>query len=187
VTQTTDPRAADGPPGPPDAVDSTPAVSGPPPVYYVAPDPGRLGRLFNRLVDRTPAWTAPAAIAVCFGGAVGYAMLTDPVHADAFAPPTCIVKLTTGFDCPGCGGTRAFWYLLHGNLPQAARHHAAFVFAVPFLLYMYVAWSAKLIFKREVVPMLRPSPGALMLFLAAWGVFSVLRNLPWAPFTWFYV
>jgi hypothetical protein len=24
-------------------------------------------------------------------------------------------------------------------------------------------------------------------FIAAWGVFSLLRNLPWAPFTAFYV
>ena len=34
----------------------------------------------------------------------------------AFDSPTCLVKMTTGFDCPGCGGTRAFWYLLHGDV-----------------------------------------------------------------------
>lgn len=171
MTQTTEPTAAQ---------------AAPPPVYVV-PEPGRFTRLGMRLIDRAPTWSAPAGIAVCFGGAVGYALLVDPTSSDAFAPPTCIVKLTTGFDCPGCGGTRAFWYLLHGNLPQAARHHALFVFAVPFLVYMYVAWSAKLVFKRDVLPMLRPSSLSLILFLVAWGVFSVLRNLPWAPFTWFYV
>ncbi len=154
---------------------------------YVLPEPGRFTRFVLRLAEWSPVWAGPAAIAVCFGGAVGYVLVTDPTNSDAFSVPTCLVKLTTGFDCPGCGGTRAFWYLLHGNLPQAARNHAMFVFALPFLLYMYVAWSTKLIFKRDVLPAMRLSPLALSAFLGAWLVFSVLRDLPWAPFTWLYV
>ena len=59
--------------------------------------------------------------------------------------------------------------------------------AVPFLLYAYVAWAANLVLGRKVMPSLRVSPRAVSLLLAAWGVFTVLRNLPWAPFTWFYV
>jgi Protein of unknown function (DUF2752) len=163
-----------------------PAVPAAPPVY-VLPEPGRFTRFLLRLSDRAPVWSAPAAIATCFGGAVAYTLLTDPVNADPFAPPTCLLKLTTGFDCPGCGGTRAFWYLLHGNVPQAARHHAMFVFALPFLVYMYVAWSANLIARRQVLPMLRLSPFTLAAFLGAWLAWSILRNLPWAPFTWLYV
>ena len=154
---------------------------------YVVPSPSRFSRFVLKAAERSPAWTAPAAIATCFAGAVGYVMVADPTTSGAFSAPTCLLKLTTGLDCPGCGGTRAFWYLLHGNLPQAARNHALFVFAVPFLLYMYVAWSAKLLFKRDVLPALRLSPMTLSVFLAVWFVFSVLRDLPWAPFTWFYV
>jgi hypothetical protein len=161
------------------------AYSAPPP--YPVPEPGRFSRLVLRAAARSPGWAAPAAIATCFAGAVGYVLVTDPTATDPYSAPTCLLKLTTGFDCPGCGGTRAFWYLLHGNLPQAARNHAMFVFAVPFLLYMYMAWSAKLILKRDVLPALRPSPLTLAVFLGVWFVFSVLRNLPWTPFTWFYV
>jgi hypothetical protein len=164
-----------------------PAIAPVTPPGYAVAQPNRFVRFILRASDRAPVWSAPAAIATCFGGAVAYTLITDPAHSDAFAPPTCLLKLTTGFDCPGCGGTRAFWYLLHGNLPQAARHHALFVFAVPFLVYMYVAWSAKLVFKRDVLPQLSLSPVALTGFLGAWLVFSVLRNLPWAPFTWLYV
>jgi hypothetical protein len=164
------------------------AVSRPaPPPPYVLPAPGRFSRFVLRVTERSPVWTGPAAIATCFAGAVGYVMITDPTTSGAFDPPTCVLKLTTGFDCPGCGGTRAFWYLLHGNLPQAARNHALFVFAVPFLLYLYVGWVAKLVLKRDVLPALRLSPLTVAGFLGVWFVFSVLRNLPWAPFTWFYV
>jgi hypothetical protein len=119
-------------------------------------------------------------------GAVAYTEATNPTDADAGAAPTCLLKYTTGFVCPGCGGTRAAWYLLHGDLPAAARHHALFVFAVPFLLYLYVAWAGKRIFGWNV-PQLTLSPKVLGAFIAVWGVWSVLRNLPWSPFTQFYV
>ncbi len=154
---------------------------------YVAPNPGRLSGYVLRMWHRSPTWTGPAAIATCFAGAAAYTMFSlDPDHANAGMVPTCFVKLTTGFDCPGCGGTRAFWYALHGNFPAAARHHALFIFALPFLLYMYVAYTAQVVFKRRL-PQLRLSPMVVGVVLGSWLVFSVARNLPWAPFTWLYV
>ncbi|AGL20299.1 DUF2752 domain-containing protein [Actinoplanes sp. N902-109] len=146
----------------------------------------RFARFLQTKWHRSPLWVAPAAMLVCMGGAVGYTLATHPASADAGAAPTCLLKYTTGFVCPGCGGTRAAWFLLHGDIPDAARHHALFVFAVPFLIYMYVAWSLKRVFGWDV-PQLNPSPAVLGTFMAAWGVFSVLRNLPWAPFTSLYV
>lgn len=170
------------------------AQPGPPPVPPAewaqhpdaAPRPDRLERLYHRVVSRSPLWVAPAAILGCMAGAAGYTLLSDPTDADAGALPTCLLKYTTGFVCPGCGGTRAFWYLLHADLPAAARHHALFVFAVPFLLYVYLAWAGSRVFRWRL-PQLRIGPRAIGVFLAVWGVFSVLRNLPWPPFTWFYV
>ena len=79
---------------------------------------------------RTTAMTTKGAVTsrtrmtgdACFGGAAAYVLYTNPTDGNADSVPTCLVKLTTGFDCPGCGGTRAFYYALHGNLPAAARH-----------------------------------------------------------------
>lgn len=152
--------------------------------HYPAPD--RFTAFLMRVAARSPRWAGPAAILTCFTGGVAYALVTDPTDSDASSVTTCLVKLTTGFDCPGCGGTRAFWYLLHGNIPAAARHHAVVTFAAPFLLYMYIAWAANTVFGLRL-PMLRPSPTAMSVFLTAWGVFTVLRNLPWAAFNWMYV
>jgi len=153
---------------------------------FPASEPGRFARFVLGLWERSPRWTAPAMVTACIGGAVAYTLLQDPIYAAANQPPACLVKLTTGFDCPGCGGTRAAWYLMHGNIPQAARHHAIFVFAVPFLLYAYVAWTINLVFRRDL-PLLRVTPRMIAVFLGVWCVFSVWRNLPWAPFTWLYV
>jgi hypothetical protein len=143
-------------------------VQGPalPPQWYAPPRPDPVTRFVQRVWTRSPVWAAPVAL---FGDA-----------------PTCLLKYTTGFVCPGCGGTRAAWYLLHGDIPAAARHHAIFTFAVPFLLYMYVAWAGKRLFNWKL-PQLTIGPRTMIAFVAVWGVWSVLRNLPWAPFTAFYV
>jgi hypothetical protein len=156
------------------------------PVTYLPPPQGRFTRLMTRAYTRSPRWLAPAAVLGCFASAAAYVLYTDPTNADAGSVPTCLVRLTTGFDCPGCGGTRAFYYALHGNVPAAARHHAVFVFALPFLIYLYLAWAGERVFHRRL-PQLRITPKMIGVFLAAWGVFAVVRNLPWAPFNWLYV
>ncbi|MFF5179147.1 DUF2752 domain-containing protein [Micromonospora sp. NPDC000316] len=159
----------------------------PPPGYgYPAPEPDRLTRFVLRLYERSPRWAVPLAAVGCVAAGMGYALLSNPTHADPDAAPTCLLKLTTGLDCPGCGGTRALWYLLHGDVPAAARHHFLFVFAVPFLAYLFVAWAGNQAFGWRL-PELRISSKVIGGFLAAWLAFSVLRNLPWAPFTSFYV
>jgi len=161
------------------------AESQPPPVY-LPPKQDRFTRFVIRTHARSPRWLAPLAALGCIAGALGYTMFSNPTDGAPDAAPTCLLKLTTGLDCPGCGGTRAAWYLLHGDLAAAARHHLLFVFAVPFLIYLYIAWAAKAAFGKQL-PALRISPLTVGVFLGAWFVFSVLRNLPWAPFTWFYV
>ncbi len=153
---------------------------------YQPYEPDRLTRFVTRVAARSPFWLAPVAVFGCLAAATAYTLVTDPAAARADASPACLVKYVTGFDCPGCGGTRAAWYLLHGDLPAAARHHLVFVFAVPFLLYLYAAWAGKRLFGLRLPP-LRLSPAVLGWFLGAWGLFSVLRNLPWEPFTRFFV
>lgn len=43
----------------------------------------------------------------------------------------CIFHLITGLYCPGCGGTRACWYLLHGDVLRSFIYH-------PFVVYSAV-------------------------------------------------
>ena len=155
----------------------------PTPVYA---QPGRGSRFFGRMIARAPKWSAPAAIAACFAGAASYVWVSDPTDSGATDMSTCLVKLTTGLDCPGCGGTRAFYYLMHLNLPQAVRHHLMAVLAAPVLVWLYIAWSVKKVTGR-VVPFPRLSARTVSIFLAAWAVFMVVRNIPIAPFTYFYV
>lgn len=152
--------------------------------YQVAP-PGRFTRLMQFLYVR-PTWLAPLALLACFGASVFYVEKFNPTTGVAGPTGGCAFKALTGLDCPGCGGTRAFWYLLHGNLSDAARSHAVAVFATPFLVYAYIAWTLKRVFNVKI-PMLRFTPTTIGVFLGVWGAFAVLRNIPWPPFTSFFV
>ncbi|MEU7944355.1 DUF2752 domain-containing protein [Micromonospora taraxaci] len=175
--------------GPTGAVSADAGPAGwppPPPGGYPAPEPDRLTRFVLRLYERSPRWVVPLAAVGCVGIGMGYALLSNPTHAAPDAAPTCLLKLTTGLDCPGCGGTRALWYVLHADLPAAARHHFLFVFALPFLAYLFVAWAGNQAFGWRL-PELRISSKVIGGFLGVWLAFSVLRNLPWAPFTSLYV
>lgn len=156
-----------------------------PVIYYGRPD--RITAFFQRNYAKAPAWFGPLAVLFCIASGLAYTVLTKPAGADAYSNPNCLLKLTTGFDCPGCGGTRAAWFLIHGDLAAAARHHVIVVFAAPFLLYLYLSWAGKKLFKRRVLPPLNVTPAALSWGLGAWALYSVLRNLPWAPFTALYV
>ncbi|GAB3349905.1 hypothetical protein GCM10027452_19630 [Micromonospora halotolerans] len=81
---------------------------------------------------------------------------------------------------------RALWYVLHADLPAAARHHFLFVFSLPFLAWLFASWAGNRAFGWRL-PELRISPKVIGGFLALWFAFSVARNLPWAPFTSLYV
>ncbi|GAA1674602.1 hypothetical protein GCM10009830_21310 [Glycomyces endophyticus] len=151
--------------------------------------PRRRGNPVKRWVTGAVArpWFAPIAILACFAAAAAGVVATNPT--DDTGPTSCLFKLATGFDCPGCGGTRAFYYVLTLNLPEAARHHVMAVFAAPFIAWMFLAWAVPRLAPRRTwrLPTFHLTPGLLTVFLSAWAAFTILRNLPWEPFTFFYV
>lgn len=49
----------------------------------------------------------------------------------------CLFHLLTGLYCPGCGGTRAVWYLLHGQILKSLQYH-------PLVLYGALIVAAEL-------------------------------------------
>lgn len=135
----------------------------------------------------THPWFLPVLIVVSFAGAAAAVLLTNPTNN--VGPSTCAFKLMTGFDCPGCGGTRAFYYALTFNIPEAARNHAMAVFAAPFMTWLFAQWSIPRMFPtvRWRLPYFIVTPRAMIWFVSIWGVYWVVRNLPWEPFTYLYV
>jgi hypothetical protein len=94
--------------------------------------------------------------------------------------PVCEFHELTGLNCPGCGGTRAVYQLLHGHILQALQDNALVIFSLA-ALGGRSAWPvARKIRNQPVTPFLPPK--VLWTFLVIAIVFTVLRNLP--AFSW---
>jgi len=87
----------------------------------------------------------------------------------------CMTKQLSGYDCPGCGGQRAFHHLLHGHFLQAAKLNAAIYFFAPLLAYIF--FSAVLKPFGIKLPDIDASPKTLVIILILLGVFTIVRNL----------
>jgi hypothetical protein len=98
----------------------------------------------------------------------------NPVQSGFY--PVCLFHRLTGWNCPGCGATRALYALLHGDFGAAFRDNALFV------LTLLLAggrggwiWASKTMGRPvgNFVP-----PKFLWIYLALLLLFGVVRNLP---------
>src|ERR1041385_4366524 len=89
--------------------------------------------------------------------------------------PICTFHQLTGWNCPGCGATRALYALLHGNFVTAGQDNALVVFTLASFLVWLAYFTVKKIRGKEVAFNL--SPGILWAFLISAIVFAIFRNL----------
>lgn len=85
--------------------------------------------------------------------------------------PKCLFYQATHCYCPGCGITRAYYSLLHGDFYMAFRYNPM---ALPFLII------AALI---AIFPRLSTTNYVIVPILITIIVYWIARNLPWYPFT----
>ena len=123
--------------------------------------------------------TAAIGASIIAGGS-GFTAYFDPTTTHFF--PVCPLLALTGFACPGCGLTRAFHALFHGDIITAIDFNALIpVWAV---IFGYVFVSLVLLAVRgKGLPMWPTRPRFLWTFIIVLLVFGVLRNIPAWPFT----
>lgn len=86
--------------------------------------------------------------------------------------PLCPLHSLTGLNCPLCGGTRAAYAVLHGQLATALRDNAFAVIGIPLLLLFWL-------YARRTGG--SAMPRWLLTAVVAIGlIFGVIRNLPFA-------
>jgi hypothetical protein len=90
--------------------------------------------------------------------------------------PICLFHKLTGWNCPGCGGTRSLYALLHGNFAPALKDNALFIVLLAAAVARGIWFAAKRI-RRQPAGIFLPAPilWAALIFAV---VFTVLRNLP---------
>ena len=141
----------------------------------------------NQNLIQPPVICAPASgrtrliwllsVAVIAGLAVLY--LFNPVEHTFY--PTCQFYKLTHLHCPGCGSLRALHQLTHGHLAAAFYSNPLLIASLPIF-----AWLGF----RKLRPSPSPASQPLIQSNAAWTIlaiviaFGILRNLPFAAFSW---
>ena len=122
------------------------------------------------------------SLAIFAGVIFGMAIVGASVFVYFFNPnthgfyPVCLFHQLTGFNCPGCGMTRALYALLHGNFLLALKDNALFIFTLTFLAARGAWFAAKHFYRKPAGQFI--SPKMLWVFLIVAAIFTVLRNLP---------
>ena len=86
--------------------------------------------------------------------------------------PKCMFHQTTGLYCPGCGATRALSALLHGDLKSSLHNNA---------LLIPLSVTLMILLAKPQISLKRPVAIAIVAVVIG---FVILRNIPFAPFTY---
>lgn len=121
-----------------------------------------------------------ALAALLAGAALFLLWWIDPRR---LALPMCVFYTATGLHCPGCGATRATHDLLHGHLLSALHCNAIWVLGLPLALYAGLSEARRLVWGRPLPGSLLRRTWLLTTLAALVLVFSVLRNVPYYPFS----
>ncbi|GAA4551032.1 DUF2752 domain-containing protein [Amycolatopsis samaneae] len=134
---------------------------------------------------KTRALAPPLAVAAGAGVCCVAVWLGDPTTPGG-PLPVCPTKALLGIDCPGCGGLRMAYSLLHGDIPAALHYNAVSFVVVLLFVWSTAGWAVGRLRGRPVNSWLhwRWTPLAFAVVFVVW---FVVRNLPFAPFTGLYV
>ena len=95
-----------------------------------------------------------------------------------FLPP-CPFHALTGFYCPGCGSTRMLFFLVHGHPYLAFRENPLAFVVLPAVIYgigLQLFTPSRALFSRF-------RPRWATAFCVVIILFTVMRNIPYAPFS----
>ncbi len=130
----------------------------------------------NSTIERVLAGAAIAVGAAAVAGAAYF----NPVTAGFF--PQCPLNQMTGLHCPGCGLTRGFHALFHGDIFGALGYNALIPFYI-FLFGFVAVTLVSIVFRGRPLPVKLFHPKLIYGFLIVSLVFGVVRNFPFYPFT----
>ena len=123
--------------------------------------------------NRARLLAGPSAVLAGGGALLGMLLVFDP-HAGIPYLPVCPFRMVTGWDCPGCGGLRASWSLIHGDVRAAWAENALIFLVLPALTLGLFLWFRAAISRRLAFRLPYPVVWLAVVIATAW---VLARNL----------
>ena len=99
----------------------------------------------------------------------------DPIQSEWM--PKCIVKSLTGWQCPGCGITRATHAVLHGRFAEALSYNLFFIFSIPYLLAVGLVSYIPALYRRVRLRRVVLGVPLALTYVILFLIWFVVRNL----------
>lgn len=91
--------------------------------------------------------------------------------------PKCIFKLITGYDCPGCGSSRALHALIHGNFLQALHFNYFLIVTFIYAGSVFFAGNLKWV-KNSLIKKILCGKVVAGIYIVMFFFWWIIRNLP---------
>ena len=96
--------------------------------------------------------------------------------------PKCMFHSLTGLHCPGCGSQRAIHAILNGQIIEGLKYNLLIILAIFVLSYQIVQQIIVYFYPEKNNNILYKSATPWVIFIII-ILFWILRNIPFAPFT----
>ena len=123
------------------------------------------------------AWTPRKQLAVSAAASAvsGWLLLRFPPELYGFYP-ACPFRAVTGYECPGCGATRALAAMLSGRFREAVSDNLLAVCLAPLILAVILT-QVHTVWRHNRWRVMRIPAAAIATLFALTAVFGVARNL----------
>lgn len=111
---------------------------------------------------------------VCLIGLIIYHVLDMQLSGHG---STCFMNFYWHIYCPGCGGTRAFDYFMHGNFIKSIMAHPVNVYLAVLYLSYFVRATYTYLFKKDGKQYYKFHPWTLVVLMVMVVLFFILRNV----------
>jgi hypothetical protein len=99
-----------------------------------------------------------------------------PVPSVDGGQPTCILRILTGMPCPGCGMTRSWVHLAHGDVATAFEYNLFGPIGMAAAAGLVVYTAVSLVRRRPPQRLLdQLNPRILMVLVGVWLAYSAVR------------
>lgn len=88
----------------------------------------------------------------------------------------CLFYVTTGYKCPGCGGTHSFYALMRGNILQSLQYNALVPILALSFVVIYIRAFIKIVLQRPIL-ILPKDDRWIYIPLILFFIYCILRNI----------